>query len=127
MKFKKIIWLIGGCISLVFVGIGVVVPMIPYFPFLMLSACCFAKSSEKLHQWITNTDLYKQNIDSFVKGKGMTVGAKIKVMTMATMMMAGGFIVMYTKGIFFPCYVLAGVWIMHMFIFIFRIKTYKPE
>ena len=120
MKFKKIIWLIGGCISLVFVGIGVVVPMIPYFPFLMLSACCFAKSSEKLHQWITNTDLYKQNLDSFVKGKGMTAGAKVKVMT-------AGFIVMYMKEIFFPCYVLVGVWIMHLFIFIFRIKTYKPE
>ena len=75
MSIKRIFFIVLGCISLVFVGIGVALPMIPYFPFLMLSTFCFAKSSKRLHNWIINTKLYKKNLESFARGKGMTVGA----------------------------------------------------
>lgn len=127
MKIRRLIWLIIGLISLVFVGIGAVVPMLPYFPFLMLSTFCFAKSSERLHKWIINTKLYKKNLDSFVKGKGMTVATKIRIMTTVTVVMAFGFVIMFLKEIYIPCYILAGVWVMHILIFIFGIKTYVPE
>ena len=127
MKIKRLLWLILGLISLVGVGIGAVLPMIPYFPFLMLSTFCFAKSSERLHTWIINTKLYKKNLDSFVKGKGMTVAAKIRIMTTVTVVMAIGFVIMFLKEIYIPCYILAGVWVMHILIFIFGIKTYKGE
>ena len=127
MKIKRLIWLIIGLISLVFVGIGAVVPMLPYFPFLMLSTFCFAKSSERLHKWIINTKLYKKNLDSFVKGKGMTVAAKIRIMTTVTIVMAIGFVIMFLKEIYIPCIILAVVWVMHILIFIFGIKTYVPE
>ena len=127
MKIKRLLWLILGLISLVFVGIGAALPMLPYFPFLMLSTFCFAKSSERLHTWIINTKLYKKNLDSFVKGKGMTVAAKIRIMTTVTVVMAIGFVIMFLKEIYIPCYILAGVWVMHILIFIFGIKTYKGE
>ena len=124
MRIKRLFWLILGLISLVFVGIGAVVPMLPYFPFLMLSTFCFAKSSERLHKWIINTNLYKKNLDSFVKGKGMTIAAKIRIMTTVTIVMAFGFVVMFLKEIYIPCCILGGVWVMHILIFIFGIKTY---
>ena len=123
MKISRIFWLVLGLISLVFVGIGAVLPMIPYFPFLMLSTFCFAKSSKRLHNWIINTELYKKNLDSFVKGKGMTVAAKIRIMTTVTIVMAIGFVIMFAKAVYIPCCILAGVWVMHILIFIFGIKT----
>ena len=123
MKISRVFWLVLGLISLVFVGIGAVLPMIPYFPFLMLSTFCFAKSSERLHRWIINTDLYKKNLDSFVKGKGMTVAAKLRIMTTVTIVMAFGFVMMFRKEIYIPCCILAGVWVMHILIFLFGIKT----
>ena len=127
MRPKKIFWLVIGCISLVFVGLGVVLPMLPYFPFLLLSTFCFAKSSERLHNWITGTKLYKDNIDSYVKGRGMTKAAKIRIMTTVTLVMATGFIAMFLKEIYIPCIILACVWVMHILIFIFGIDTYVPE
>ena len=127
MKISRIFWLVLGLVSLVFVGIGAVLPMLPYFPFLMLSTFCFAKSSKRLHNWIINTELYKKNLDSFVKGKGMTVAAKIRIMATVTIVMAFGFVIMFMKAIYIPCYILAGVWVMHILIFIFGIKTYFPE
>lgn len=127
MKIKRLIWLTIGLISLVLVGIGVILPMMPYFPFLMLSAFCFAKSSERLHKWIVNTKLYKDNLDSFVKGKGMTVAAKIRIVITVTAVMAIGFVMMFLKGLYIPCYILAGVWMAHILVFVFGIKTLCVE
>ena len=127
MKIKRILFIIIGCISLVFVGIGAIVPMLPYFPFLMLSTFCFAKSSQRLHNWIINTKLYKKNLDSFVKGSGMTVAAKIRIMTTVTIVMAFGFVIMFLKAIYIPCIILGAIWVLHLMIFIFGIKTYVPK
>lgn len=57
----------------------------------------------------------------------MTVGAKIRIMITVTIVMAFGFVLMFLKEIYIPCYILAGVWVMHILIFIFGIKTYVPD
>ena len=72
MKIKKIIWLILGFLGLGLGAVGAVVPMLPAFPFLMLALFSFGKSSEKLHKWFIGTKLYKNNLESFVMGQGMT-------------------------------------------------------
>ena len=63
-KVKKILFIVLGCIGLALGAVGAVLPLMPAFPFLLLAAVCFAKSSEKLHNWFVNTKLYKkkQNI-----------------------------------------------------------------
>lgn len=62
MKLKKILFVILGCIGVGLGAVGAVVPMLPAFPFLLLAAFSFAKSSEKLHNWFINTKLYKNNL-----------------------------------------------------------------
>jgi len=37
-------------------------------------------SHEKLHRWFTGTKLYKNNLESYVKGQGMTWKTKIRIM-----------------------------------------------
>ena len=71
MKIKKLLYVILGCIGLALGAVGAVLPLLPAFPFLLLAAFCFAKSSEKLHRWFTGTKLYKNNLESYVKGHGM--------------------------------------------------------
>lgn len=57
MKLKKILYILLGCIGLAVGAVGAVVPMLPAFPFLLLAAFCFARSSKKLHTWFINTKL----------------------------------------------------------------------
>lgn len=47
MHLKKVLNIILGCIGLGIGAVGAVVPMLPAFPFLLLAAFCFARSSEK--------------------------------------------------------------------------------
>lgn len=120
---KKILYIILGCVGIGIGAVGAVVPMLPAFPFLMLAAFCFARSSEKLDRWFKNTRLYKDNLADFVAGKGMTKKTKIRIMITVTLLMSIGFIMMGLKGIVTGCVVLGCVWVFHLMYFIFGIKT----
>ena len=99
MNLKKILYIILGCIGVVLGAIGAVLPLLPTFPFLMLAAFCFARSSEKLDTWFKGTKLYKNNLEDFVAGRGMTRKTKLRIMVTVTLLMSIGFLVMSLKGI----------------------------
>lgn len=120
---KKILYIILGFVGLGLGAVGAVVPMIPAFPFLMLATFCFARSSERLDSWFKSTKLYKENLEDFVAGRGMTKKAKIRIMITVTVLMSIGFVMMGLKGIVTGCVVLGFVWIFHILYFIFCIKT----
>lgn len=103
--------------------VGAVLPLLPTFPFLLLAAFSFAKSSERLHTWFVNTKLYKKNLESYVQGKGMTQATKLRIMATVTVLMAVGFTVMMLKAVYVPCIILACVWGFHIVYFTFGVKT----
>ncbi len=125
MNIKKAFFVVLGCLSLGLGALGAVLPILPTVPFLMLAAFCFAKSSEKLHNWFISTKLYKKNLESFVQGKGMTVKTKIRIMVTVTILMSIGFIMMHAVPV--GRIILGFVWIFHVLYFIFGIKTLKVE
>ena len=126
MKIKKIALVVVGCIGVGLGAVGAVVPMLPAFPFLMLAAVCFAKSSEKLDTWFKGTKLYKNNLETYVKGQGMTKKTKIKIMITVTILMSFGFFMMFRKNLFIPCGILGAVWLFHILYFTFGVKNYNP-
>lgn len=125
MKIKKLIYIVVGCLGVGLGAVGAVLPLLPAFPFLLLAAVCFAKSSEKLNNWFVNTKLYKDNLESFVQGKGMTWKTKIRIMITVTILMSIGFIMM--KAVVVGRIVLAGVWLFHIIYFCVGVKTIKAE
>lgn len=120
---KKILYMIAGYVGVGMATIGIVIPVLPTVPFLMLAAICFARSSKKLERWFHGTKLYKDNLADFADGKGMTRKAKCRIMITVTFLMSIGFIMMGLKGIAIGCVVLVFVWICHLVYFIFIIKT----
>ena len=120
---KRILYIILGCVGVGLGAIGAVVPMLPAFPFLMLAAFCFARSSEKLDRWFKGTKLYKDNLEDYVAGRGMTVKTKVRIMITVTLLMSIGFIMMGLKGIVTGCIVLGCVWAFHIIYFIWGVKT----
>ncbi len=123
MNVKKIGYIILGFISVGLGAVGAVVPMLPSFPFLMLAAFCFARSSKKLDLWFKGTRLYKENLEDYVAGRGMTWKTKIRIMVTVTLLMSIGFIMMGRKGVVIGCMVLGCVWVFHILFFCFGVKT----
>ena len=123
MNVKKLLYIILGCTSVSLGAVGAAVPMLPAFPFLLLAAFCFARSSKRLHSWFINTKLYKNNLEDYVAGRGMTWQTKIRIMVTVTLLMSIGFTIMAFRGITAGCVVLVFVWVFHILYFSFRVKT----
>lgn len=118
---KKAFWIILGTICLVLGTIGIVLPILPTVPFYLATLCCYAKGSEKLHMWFVETSLYKNHLEEFVREKGMTMPAKIKMVAVVTLLMGFGFYMMdevpIGRGI------LAVVWLAHLYMVFFNMET----
>ena len=124
---KKAFYIVLGCIGLALGAPGAVLPILPTFPFLMLAAFCFARSSERLDRWFKGTRLYQDNLKDFAAGKGMTRKTKVRILTTVSLLMGIGFVVMGRKGIVAGCAVLAVVWALHLVYFIFAVKTIPAD
>lgn len=95
MSGKRILYISLGILGLGLGALGAVLPLLPAFPFLMLAAFCFGRSSEKLDRWFKGTKLYRNNLETYVKGQGMTWKTKIRVMITVTLLMLLGFFIMF--------------------------------
>jgi hypothetical protein len=52
------VYMAAGGLALVLAAIGVVLPLLPTTPFVIVAAFCFSRSSEPLHQWLLNQRLF---------------------------------------------------------------------
>lgn len=125
MSIKRITFVGLGCVSLALAVIGVVLPILPTVPFLALAAFCFAKSSDRLNNWLINTKFYQNNLADFKAGKGMTVKTKTRILVTVTLIMAVGLIAMLMKGVIVGSIILSVVWLGHIYYFGFKVKTIK--
>ncbi|MGO1712126.1 MAG: YbaN family protein [Senegalia sp. (in: firmicutes)] len=75
-NMKKAILIIIGSISLVLGSIGIILPVLPTTPFLLLSLACFVKSSDKLYRFILNNKYLSPYVADYMSGNGIPKKAK---------------------------------------------------
>ena len=78
-------------LGFLFVGIaviGFILPVVPGTPFLLLAAWCFARSSEKWHLWLLQSQLFGPIIRNWEENKCISV--RTKVVGLACMLLVGG-------------------------------------
>ena len=90
-KMKKnplrILWIIIGFAAIGIGAVGVVLPVLPTTPFLLLASFCLAKGSERFHRWFTGTKLYKKHLEDFVQNRSMTLKTKFSLLIPASCML----------------------------------------
>ena len=121
-KTIKVIWIIIGLLSMGVGMIGVILPVLPTTPFLLLSSFCFAKGSDRFHKWFIGTKLYKKHLDSFVKNKSMTLKTKLTILLPASAMLILAFLAM--SNIYGRCFIAFLILFKYIYFFT-RIKTIK--
>ncbi len=77
-------YILAGGLSLALGGVGVVMPLLPTTPFVLLGAACFAKGSPRLHGWLERHALFGPIISNWQREGAIAPRAKsIAVVTMA--------------------------------------------
>ncbi len=122
MRIINIILVIAG---LLFTGIGiigVVIPVLPTTPFLILASVCFMRSSERFDKWLRATKIYKDYAEDFVRDGSMTLKRKAKIMLISDLMLL--FPLIKLDSIYLKVFIVSII-ILKYWYFIFKIKTKK--
>lgn len=76
-RVKRVLLITAGSISLAAGIIGVIVPLLPTTPFLLLAAACYVKSSARLYEWLMNSPRLGRYLRDYHSGAGVPHRAKI--------------------------------------------------
>jgi uncharacterized protein len=74
---RKVLFNILGTI---FVGLGIagiILPLVPATPFLLLASACYLRGSDRLHSWLMNHRLMGPYLRNFKEHRAMPMQAKI--------------------------------------------------
>ena len=77
------LFVVAGTIFLGLGAIGIVLPVLPTTPFLLLAAACYLRGSERMHQWLLNNRWFGSYIRNYHEGKG--ISAKGKIFSISTL------------------------------------------
>jgi uncharacterized protein len=86
-KMLRLLLLGTGTVSLGIGILGIIFPVLPTTPFILVSGICFAKSSDRLHQWLLTSKLTQHSYTRVLNKEGMTLRMKIGVLSFAWTML----------------------------------------
>lgn len=69
---KRQLYLAAGLISLGLGSIGVILPLLPTVPFVILAAFCFANSSPRLESWLVEHPVFGVHILNWRERRAIT-------------------------------------------------------
>ena len=123
-KAKKYFYITLGFLALGIGLIGVILPILPTTPFLLVTSFCFARGSERFHTWFTNSNIYKKHLESFVKERAMTLKQKVVLLSFVNFMLAFPLILVDVLPMRITIIVLI---IIKLYYFTFKVRTISPE
>lgn len=80
----RFFWITLGLAALALGTAGLVLPLLPTTPFMLLAAACFAKSSPRLHDWLISHRLFGPAIRDWRDYRAISPKAKRMALTAMT-------------------------------------------
>ncbi len=75
---KKTLLFIIGTLCLILGAIGIVLPLLPTTPFLLVSLWCYLRSSDKLYNFVLQNKYLAPFVKDYMSGNGIPTRAKKK-------------------------------------------------
>lgn len=80
-KLIRSLFFVAGTITLVLGAVGIVLPILPTTPFLLISLACYLRSSERMTHWMLNNKYFGTYIRNYKEGKGIPMKTKLFAIT----------------------------------------------
>ena len=72
-----------GLLSVFLGTLGIFLPLLPTVPFILLAVFCFARSSERLHNWLVNHPWFAVAIADWQRERGIRKTIKKRAMLLS--------------------------------------------
>lgn len=101
-------------------AIGVFLPLLPTTPFLLVSAACFARSSDRWHQWLLSNKIFGPMIKDWQERK--CIARSTKTIAISLVVLFGGYSIIFLLSDF-VMRILAFLLIATGLFFVCRLKV----
>ncbi len=78
---KRMLFVLVGTLFLAIGFVGIIIPVLPTTPLLLLAAACYLRGSERLHRWMIENRMFGEFIRNYMEGRG--IDPRQKVVTLA--------------------------------------------
>ena len=121
-KIVRALFFVAGTVSLALGTIGIVLPILPTTPLLLLALACYCRSSKRMTKWVLTNKYFGSYIRRYKEGKGIPI--KTKIATIATLWIT----------ISYSAFFIVNIWIVQLILFaiaiavsihILRVPTYR--
>lgn len=87
---RRLWWKIAGVVAVALGVIGIVLPILPTTPFLLVAAFCFDRGSPALHNWLISHKIFGPIIKNWRDYGAVPKSAKIAAVVFMTVAFLGG-------------------------------------
>ena len=85
-RLKRRLFVIAGTIALGIGVVGIIVPVLPTTPFLLLAAICYMRGSQRLYNALLCNRFIGNYVRNYLEGRGMSL--KMKIWTISLLWVA---------------------------------------
>jgi uncharacterized protein len=123
-RMEKRLWTVAGSICVGLGIMGILLPVLPTTPFLLLAAYCYSRGSQRFYHWLLHLSRFGSYIRNYCEGRGIPVKQKLMAITLLwlTIGLTSGFLAMAWWVKAFLAIVATGVTI-HLV----KVKTLRPS
>ena len=110
-KVVRALFFIAGTVSLAIGTIGIVLPILPTTPLLLLALACYCRSSKRMTKWVLTNKYFGSYIRRYKEGKGIPI--KTKIAAIATLWITISYSALF----------IIDIWIVQLILFVIAIAV----
>jgi hypothetical protein len=103
---------------------GIVLPLVPTTPLVLLAAYCFTRSSRRLHGWLIGHPRFGRYVSDFESGRGIPRRVKLTAIVLASLAFGFGFYVVSGNAVAVVALAIVAATAMTV---VLRVPTYEPS
>jgi hypothetical protein len=123
-RLVRLLYLAVGLVSLAVGVAGIVLPLVPTTPLVLLAAYCFTRSSRRLHGWLIGHPRFGRYVSDFESGRGIPRRVKLTAIVLASLAFGFGFYVVSGNAVAVVALAIVAATAMTV---VLRVPTYEPS
>ena len=115
-RWQRVLWLLAGATSLGAGIVGIVLPLLPTTPFVLLAAFCFSRSSTRCERWLLHHKTFGPMVRDWRRNHAIPLRAKQLAWATMTAGSVWAAVVLPARWAWLPaaCCVVVALWMWRL-------------
>jgi uncharacterized membrane protein YbaN (DUF454 family) len=123
-RLQRLLFFMLGSVFVALATLGVLLPLLPTTPFLLLAAACYARSSSRFHSWLLANRIFGPTIRQWQESRSIALRTKVIAIGMLVVTLGSSVVFFVPLWPIKLLLVAVGVWVIR---FLLRLPITPPS